>query len=79
MNKKKTVIVKRNPSYEKGKYNLTIPEAPGADAQLLVIESEEELRQKLTEFGFTIRVVSDLIELLQNSHDSVTVGVTSPT
>lgn len=76
---KATVVVKRNPSYQKGMYGLSIHQAPGHAANLIPIDSEEELRLRLLGFGFTARLVSDLIDLLQKQHDSVTINVASPT
>ena len=71
------VIIKRNASYEKGMYGLSIHSEPGGAANVQPINSEEELRDRLLKFGLTNAHTADLIDRLKNNHDSVKIEVDS--
>lgn len=72
---KVTVIIQRNASYEKGMYGLSFHDQPGGAANVEPIKSEEELREKLLEFGLTEVYANDVIDRLKNKHDSVKLSV----
>lgn len=72
---KLTVIIKRNASYEKGMYGLSIHGQPGGAANVEPINSEAELRERLLGFGLAEPHAEDLIDRLKNKHDSVKVSV----
>jgi len=50
---KRTVVIKRNASYEKGVYGLSIHNEPGGSANVQPINSEVDLVAKLLAFGVT--------------------------
>jgi hypothetical protein len=68
---KLTVIIKRNASYEKGMYGLSIHNQPGGAANVEPINSEAQLREWLLGFGLCRDHVNGLIDSLKNKHDSV--------
>lgn len=59
---KLTVIIKRNASYERGIYGLSIHDQPGGAANVQPINSEAELRERLIAFGLTEGHTNDLID-----------------
>ena len=71
---KLTVIIKRNASYEKGAYGLSIQTEPGGSPHLRPINSEADLLAKLLAFGVT-QSNADIIKHLKNKHDSVKIVV----
>jgi Fe2+ transport system protein FeoA len=72
---KMTVIVKRNASYEKGMYGVSIHDQLGIAATVQRINSEAELRERLLAFGLTEGYANDVIGRLKEKHDSVSIQV----
>jgi hypothetical protein len=72
---KLTVVIKRNASYEKGMYGLSIHDQPGGAGNVEPISSEAHLREKLLAFGFSEVRAKDVIGQLENKHDSVKLSV----
>lgn len=75
MAEKMTVIIRRNASYEKGMYGLSIHEGGGGAALVHPINSVEELRERLLGFGLSEGYSDDVIDRLKKKHDSVTIEV----
>ena len=69
--KKFTVIIKRNASYEKGMYGLSIHDQPGGAGNVEPINSEGQLRERLIGFGFSEVRAKGVIESLKDKGDSV--------
>ncbi len=62
---KLTVIIKRNASYEKGMYGLSIHDQPGGSENVEPINGEEQLRERLLGFGLTEDHAGDVIDSAQ--------------
>ncbi len=75
---KLTVIIKRNASYEKGMYGLSIHDQPGGAGNVEPINSEDQLRERLLRFGLTEEYAKDVVDRLKNKHDSVKLSVDPP-
>jgi len=71
---KLTVIIKRNASYEKGMYGLSIHNEPGGSANVQAIKDEAELKTKLVGFGATESYANDILDRLKKKHASVQIG-----
>jgi len=69
------VIIKRNASYQRGMYGLSIHDQPGGAANVEPINSEAELREKLLGFGVTEAHAKNLIDGLKKKHDSVEFSI----
>lgn len=72
---KMTVVIKRNASYEKGMYGVSIHDQPGIAAPVQPINSEKELRERLLAFGLSEGYANDVIGRLKEKHDSVKIEV----
>jgi hypothetical protein len=75
---KLTVIIRRNASYEKGMYGLSIHDQPGGAGNVEPINSETHLREKLLGFGLTKDHANDVIATLENKGESVKLNVLPP-
>jgi hypothetical protein len=71
---KLTVVIKRNASYEKGVYSLSIQNKLGGGANVQPIKSEADLLAKLLALGVP-RSSAEVIKHLKNKHDSLKIEV----
>jgi hypothetical protein len=69
------IIIKRNASYGKGMYSLSIHKEPGGAANVQPINSELELHETLRKFVPHRGAAQSLLSRLKNKHDSVTIEV----
>ena len=72
---KMSVIIKRNASYEKGMFGVSVHNQPGGGATVEPIDSEADLRTRLLAFGVTESHAADIIDRLNKKHDSVKIEV----
>lgn len=69
------VIITRRPGYQKGMYGLTIGHDSSGTATVQPLKDEGELRIRLLKFGLSKDYADDLIERLNNKHDSVSFEI----
>ena len=69
------VTIKRNASYENGMYGLAVHDQVGGSGNVQPISSEEELRQRLADFGLAATNIDGVVESLKNKHDFVKLSV----
>lgn len=73
-----TVTIKRNAGYEKGMYGLSIHDQPGQAANVIPINSKDELRPRLIDLGLSAGYGQDIIERLTNRLDFVETQIEQP-
>ena len=73
---KLTIIVKRNASYEKGRYGYSVHEEGAAGMTANVVPTDEAgLKKVLKDYGCTDEYVNDVINRLQKELDSEKIVV----